>query len=115
MESIYEKVLSFIKANGPSLPIQIAKVMEKDTFFAGAILSDLLAKRAIKITTAKIGGSPLYYLPDQNDKLSKLYDHLPLREKEAYSLLQEKKVVNDSELQPAIRVALQMLKDFLKY
>ncbi len=112
MESIYGKVLSFIKTNGPSLPIQIAKVMEKDTFYAGAILSDLLAKRAIKITTAKVGGSPLYYLPGQDDKLSKLYDHLPIREKEAYSLLQEKKVVKDSELQPAIRVALQMLKDF---
>jgi len=112
MESLYEKVLSFIRTNGPSLPIQIAKVIEKDTFYAGAILSDLLAKKAIKITAAKIGGSPLYYLPDQQAQLSKLYDHLPLREKEAYSLIQEKKVLKDTELQPAIRVACQMLRDF---
>jgi len=112
MQHIYEKIVSFIKTNGPSLPIQIAKVIEKDTFYAGAILSDLLAKKALRITTAKIGGSPLYYLPEQQAQLSKLYDHLPLREKEAYDFLKEKKVLKDAELQPAIRVALQMLKDF---
>jgi len=112
MPSIYEKVISFIQEQGPSLPSQVAKMLEKDTFFAGAILSDLLSKKAIRITTAKIGSSPLYYLPDQKEKLSMLYDKLPLREREAYDFLKEKKIVKDSDTQPSIRVALRMLKDF---
>ncbi len=112
MQPLYDKVITYIRTNGPSLPIQIAKVMEKDTFYAGAILSDLLAKKMLRITTAKIGGSPLYYLPEQEAQHSKLYAHLPMREKEAYSFLKERKVLKDNELQPAIRFALQMLKDF---
>lgn len=112
MEQVYEKILSYMRANGPSLPIQIGKVLEKDSFYAGAILSGLVAKKLVKITTARIGGSPLYYLPGQQEKLSLLYDHLPLREKEAFSLLKEKKVIREDEAPPAMRVALAMLKDF---
>ncbi|MEK6839360.1 MAG: hypothetical protein AABX72_00295 [Nanoarchaeota archaeon] len=112
MQSIYEKVIGFIQANGPSLPIQIAKVMEKDSFYAGAILSDLIARKMVRISTARIGGSPVYYLPEQQEQLSKLYDHLPLREKEAYGMLKEQKMIKDKELQPVMRVALQQIKDF---
>lgn len=86
--------------------------MEKDSFYAGAILSDLIARKMVRISTSKIGGSPLYYLPEQQAQLSKLYDHLPLREKEAYDLLKEKKIIKDNELQPVMRVALQQIKDF---
>ncbi len=112
MEPIHEKVLSYIKQNGPVLPIQVAKMLGRETYYAGAILSDLLSQKLIKMSSARVGGSSLYYTEDQQEKLSMLYNHLPLREKEAYELLKEKKVINDTEVVPAIRVAFQMLKDF---
>ena len=112
MEPFYEKVLAYMRQQGPVLPTQVAKVLEKDTFYAGAILSDLLSKKIIRITTAKLGGSPVYYLPEHQEKLSLLYQHLPMREKEAYDMLKEHKILKDEETQPAIRVALKALKDF---
>ena len=107
-----DKVLAFVKTQGPVLPMQVAKDLGKDTFYAGAILSELLNSKMIKISSAKIGGSPVYYIPGQEDKLQILYNGLPQKEKEAYNLLREKKILKDKDVQPAIRVALRMIKDF---
>jgi|GEM_PF-6399642 hypothetical protein len=112
MEQPHEKVLAFIKQTGPVLPVQVAKMLSKETYYAGAILSDLLARKAIKISSAKIGGSPVYYLPDQQERLSILYGSLPQREKEAYDHLKEKQFLKDTEVEPVMRVALRALKDF---
>jgi hypothetical protein len=112
MEPMIEKVLSFVRQNGPVLPVQVGSALEKDSFYAGAILSDLLSKKLIHITSAKIGGSPVYYTNEQKEKLIMLYKHLPMREKEAYDLLKEKKTLKDTDANPAIRVALRMIKDF---
>lgn len=107
-----DKVLACVKSKGPVLPMQVAKEIQRDTFYAGAILSELAAEKIIKISTAKIGGSPVYYMPGQEEKLNLLYQGLPQKEKEAYNLLKEKKMLKDREVEPAIRVALRMIKDF---
>lgn len=60
----------------------------------------------------KVGGSPLYFLVGQEQALEKFYTYLPGKEKEAFLLLKKKKILKDSEQQPAIRVALRALKDF---
>ncbi len=112
MEPLHEQVLSYVKQNGPVVPTQVAKMLGRETYVAGAILSDLLSRKELKISSAKLGGSPVYYTPDQKEKLSLLYQHLPQREKEAYDLLKEKKVINDNDLEPAIHVAFRMLRDF---
>ncbi len=114
MEGLREKVLTFVRQYGPVLPVQISKVLNKDIFFAGAVLSELVASKLIKISIAKIGGSPVYYAPGQEEKLSVLFNHLPLKEKEAYSLLKESKFLRDKTLEPAYRVAMRSLKDFAK-
>jgi hypothetical protein len=60
----------------------------------------------------KVGGSPLYYLPENVEMLENFYNYLGAKEKEAFLILKEKHALQDSELHPAIRVALRNLKDF---
>lgn len=112
MISLKEKVLSLVRLKGPVLPVHINKEIERDSFFSGAILSELIENKLVKISSGKIGGSPIYYVAGQEQKLSILYDHLPMREKEAYNLLKEKQVLWDNDINPGIRVALRMIKDF---
>jgi len=112
MSILKEKVLSFVKAKGPVLPIHINKEIGHDSFFSGAILSELVSNKAIKISYGKIGSSPVYYVVGQEPKLDMLYSNLPMREKEAYNLLKEKKIIRDSTANPGVRVALRMIKDF---
>ena len=62
----------------------------------------------------KVGGSPLYFIPGQEEMLDKFHTYLPGKEKEAFSLLKHRGILRDSEQEPAIRVALRALKDFAK-
>jgi len=114
MEKLSDQVREYIRNNGPSLPVQVSKALNRDIIFAGAVLSELVSKKELKISKAKIGGSPLYYLKGQEPRLAVLYDYLPQKEKEAYNLLKQKGFINDKKLEPSIRVALIMLKDFAK-
>lgn len=108
-----DDVLNFIKYNGPVLPVQIAKHINTNILFSSAILSELVARKILKITHASIGGSPLYYLPGQEDQMdAKLSTSLSGREKEAYQLLKDKKVLREVDMEPWQRVAVKSLKDF---
>jgi hypothetical protein len=87
-----EKILSFLRTNGPSLPVQISREIKMDSIFASAFLSELLSQNKLKITSMKVGGSPLYYLEESRNKLEKpAEEHLKSKEKEAFLLLKEKK------------------------
>jgi hypothetical protein len=66
----------------------------------------------LKVSTVKVGGSPVYYLPEQTSMLQDFSKYLPNKEKEAYELLKEKKVLRDAAQEPAIKVALRNMKDF---
>jgi len=108
-----DDVLNFIKYNGPVLPVQIAKHINTNILFSSAILSELVARKILKITHASIGGSPLYYLPGQEELMdTRLCTALHGREKEAYQLLKDKKVLWEKEMEPWQRVAVKDLKDF---
>jgi hypothetical protein len=110
---IKEKILAFLKVNGPSLPVQISREIKMDSIFASAFLSELLSQNKLKITSMKVGGSPLYYLKESKRKLEKpAEEYLKSKEKEAFLLIKEKKELVDSEQETAIRVALRSIKDF---
>ena len=106
------KIISFLKINGPSLPVRIAKTIEMDPVFASAILSELLGTKQIKISHMKIGASPLYLLPGQEQKLEDHTENLKSIEKEAYLKLKENKILTDENEEPSIRVAIRNIKDF---
>lgn len=107
-----EKMISLIKLKGPSLPVHVAKSTGLSILFASAFLSELFYEKRIKISNLKVGSSPLYFISGQEPQLENFSKYLKSKEKEAFLLLQEKKILKDSELQPAIRVALKEIKDF---
>jgi len=107
-----DKILEIIKAKGPVLPFQIGKEIGTNILMASAHLAELSASGKVKVSRIKVGGSPLYYLPGQEAMLQKFTANMNDKEKMAYDMLNEKKILRDSELEPVIRVALREIKDF---
>ncbi len=105
-------ILRIIKTKGPCLPTHLTSETGLSILFAGAFLSELASDKKIKMTNMKVGGSPLYYLPGQENMLEKFYIYLNSVEKEAFTLLRQKKILGDEKMPPRIRVALRALRDF---
>lgn len=112
MEDNQEKILGFIRGKGPVLPVEVAKHIDSNILMASAHLSELSSNGKVKISNVKVGGSPLYYISGQEAQLQKFADNLHEKEKRAYDLLFQKKVLNDTEAEPVIRVALRAIKDY---
>ena len=114
MDAIVTKnrIVEIIKLKGPSLPIQLAKQLNISSLFVSAFLSELAEEKRIKISSLKVGGSPLYFLEGQENQLEKFQQFLNSKEKEAFELLKQSQILRDSEQEPAIRVALRAIKDF---
>lgn len=107
-----EQLLSFVRQQGPILPSQLVSTFGLNTLILGAALAELVREKKLLISSAKIGGSPVYYLSDQRPRLEMLYKYLNEKDKRTYDLLKEKKVVRDSEQTPLVRVSLRNIKDF---
>ena len=117
MEKVLEnrdKILEIVKEKGPVLPVQVSKVIGMDILMSSAHLAELTASNLLKISHVKVGGSPLYYLPGQEPMLQKFIGSLNEKEKKAYDLLSQSRILRDLEQAPVIRVALRELKDFAK-
>ena len=107
------KILSFIQRNGPSIPVHISKEIRENMIFTGAVLSELISNKKLMVSTAKIGGSPVYYIQGQEYRLSQvLYPYLKDVYKKVYDLLKENVILKDKELEPWQRVALREIPDF---
>ena len=83
VSNLKQQVFDFIQSNGPSLPVIIAQSVGRESIFVGAVLSELTQAKKVKLSHAKIGGSRVYYIPGQEEKLSSLYKHLPDPEKKS--------------------------------
>ncbi|MEK6845079.1 MAG: hypothetical protein AABX44_02380, partial [Nanoarchaeota archaeon] len=109
---VKEKIISFIKMKGPNLPVHIGKEINTNILFTSAFLSELTSEKRLKVSNLKVGNSSLYFLSGQEPLLEGFSQHLKSKEKDALELLKQKRVLKDSEQHPAIRVALQGIKDF---
>jgi len=109
---VHNKIIDTIKKRGPSLPIQIAKEVALSSLFVSAFLSELVDDKRVKVSSLKVGGSPLYFLDGQEEQLEKFQKFLHPKESEAFLLLRSSKLLKDSNQDPAIRVALRAIKDF---
>src|SRR3989338_4221873 len=107
-----DQIIAIIRNHGPVIPKDLTKKLKIDTIFAGAHLSELVENRKLIVSTAKIGGSPVYFLPDQKDKLEMLYQYLNEKDKAAFDALKQNKILRDIEQPPLIRAAMRSLKDF---
>ncbi|MFH1316967.1 MAG: hypothetical protein ABII01_05605 [Candidatus Woesearchaeota archaeon] len=107
-----EKILRFIRANGPIIPVQISKEINQNILMSSAILSEMVSKKELTVSNLKIGGTPLYYIQGQEPQLQNYSNKLPPKEKDAYDLLRMKKVLREKNLDPIYRITLRMIKDF---
>ncbi|MBN4049116.1 hypothetical protein JYT91_00695 [archaeon AH-315-M20] len=107
-----EKILTLVKEKGPILPVHISKEINDNILMTSARLSELLSNKQIRVSNVKVGGSPLYYVEGQESKLQDHSDNLVEKEREAYELLKQNKILRDFTQEPGIRVALRQIKDF---
>tara|TARA_Y100000294_G_C8567813_1_gene341570 strand:- start:3260 stop:4237 length:978 start_codon:yes stop_codon:yes gene_type:complete len=107
-----EEILNIVKLKGPILPVQVSKQINDNILMTSARLSEILSNKQIKVSYLKVGGSPLYYAEGQEIKLQDYSDNLAEKEKEAYELLKQNKILGDITQEPGIRVALRQIKDF---
>ena len=109
---IRDRILELMKAKGPVIPSNIAKEINSNILMSSALLSELSSKGKVKISSLKVGGTPLYYLPGQEPSLQNFSNNLHEKERKAFDLLKEKKILRDNNLEPVVRVALREIKDF---
>ncbi len=109
---IKEKALQIVRTRGPLLPVQLTKELGINVMFAGALLSELVDTKVLKISNTKVGGSPVYYVMGQEAKLQSLREKLNDKQQRAFDMLKQAKVLRDTEQEPVIRVALRDIKDF---
>lgn len=107
-----ENILSIIRSKGPSFPARISRETGVSPLFTSAFLSELVSERKLRISNMKVGSSPIYYIEGQEKMLEDFSEYLNSREKEAFFSLKKEIVLNDEELDPALRVALRKIKDF---
>ncbi len=108
-----ERVFELVDRSGPLLPSVIAKEFRITNIFASALLSELVSNKRLKISKAKIGGSPLYYSKNQESRLVDLLKgNVGQKPREALELLKEKRILRDRDCLPYERVALRELEDF---
>ena len=105
-------IMAFLKNNGPSIPIKLSSHLKVDTLLASAFLADLLSDKQIKISNMKVGNSPIYFLAGQESELVSFSNYLGGKEREAFELIKERKILKDVNQNPPIRVALRSIKDF---
>lgn len=107
-----ERIVSFVRFRGPSLPVHIAQNIGQSLLFTSAFLSELLSEKRLKASNMRVGSSPLYFISGQEEKLENFSSHLKSKEKDAFILLKQKRFLKDKSQEPAIRVALREIKDF---
>lgn len=107
-----DEIISLMRLRGPVLPADVGKAIKTNIIFAGAHLSELASRQKVKISSLKVGGSPMYYLPGQEARLQEYIKNLDEKEVRAVEALRERKVLRDEGLEPLMRVALRNVKDF---
>ena len=108
-----DQILSFLRTTGPTIPSKVAKVIATEIYLASAHLSDLSSQGKVKISHLKIGGSPLYYLPGQEEKLySFAAGNMNPKDLIVLDRLKDSKVLREMDLDLLSKVALRSLKDF---
>ncbi|MBW2987417.1 hypothetical protein KY336_02595 [Candidatus Woesearchaeota archaeon] len=107
-----DKIINLVKLKGPVLPREISKDLGLDSLFTAAHLSEIVDQKKMKLSHAKIGGSPLYYILGQEEKLVRLVEYLNEKDRRAHDYLKEHKILRDKELNPLFQVAMRNIKDF---
>lgn len=109
----HDKILSMARLK-PVNPTEVARELHKDSYIASAMLSEMVQKGVLKISSIKVGSSPLYYDPEHPEHLMNYAEYLNEKDKKTYFFLKEKKVLRENALDPLSRVCVKNLKDFAR-
>ncbi|MEK6853454.1 MAG: hypothetical protein AABX64_02110 [Nanoarchaeota archaeon] len=108
-----DKILYFLRVVGPTIPSKVAKNINSEILIASAYLSDLSAQGKVKISHLKIGGSPLYYLPGQEEQLYHFAaGNLNPKDFQVLERLKLEKVLRENSIDLLSKVSLRSLQDF---
>lgn len=107
-----ERIIALLRQRGPSVPSQLGRELGIDSLITGAQLAELVKQGVVKISHARIGSSPVYYLPGQEAHLEILLPYLNDKDRKSAILLKEKGILMDEKLDPLTKVSFQRLKDF---
>lgn len=108
-----DKILSMAQT-APLLPTGVAKALNTNSILAGAMLSEMCSKGLLKTSALKVGGSPLYYAPGKETQLLNHLGSINEKDRRTVLLLQQEKIIRETETDPLTRVSLQTVKDFAK-
>lgn len=115
IDEIQARIISYLMAKGPSLPVELCKIIGADTLTSNAILSSLVASNKIKKSHRRIGSSNFYYLPGQEEMLRrKIYDGLNEMEKGLIEKFRVEKVIPEYKLTQREMEFLHELMDFVE-
>ncbi len=109
-----DRILQLIRIKGPVIPSQINKEINLDILLTSAALGELVDKKELKVSSIKIGGTPLYYLPGQETRLQQFSNKLNEKDRRAFDLVRQKKILRDKDMTPLMRVSLRSIRDFAK-
>lgn len=108
-----DKILYFLRTVGPTLPSKVAKNLNTEILLASAHLSDLAAQGKVKLSHLKVGGSPLYYLSGQEEKLYYFASgNMNPKDFLVLERLKLEKILREGSLDLLSKVALRSLEDF---
>ena len=108
-----DKILQFLRMVGPTIPSKVAKNIGSDILIASAHLSDLASQRKVKISDLKVGGTPLYYLPGQEEQVYQYAaSNLNPKDYQVAERLRQQKIMREADLDLLSKVALRTIKDF---
>ncbi len=108
-----DAVIAYIAQHGPAVPNQIRQALAaQDNFVVGAVLSELAGSGKLALTRLTHGTSKFYYDPKHPELLEALGVHLGEKDRRAFELLKEQRVVRHSELSALNRAAIAVIADF---
>ncbi len=115
MARLDERIIEFIKNNGPATPIEIASKIGTNSIIATAIMIDACSNQKLKRSKRKVGGSmKLYYAPGQEKEMRKrISSLLTPQDKELLEKLMKEKIISEIELEPIHRVLFSNLEDLI--
>jgi hypothetical protein len=107
-----DKLIQIVRERGPVLPNDVHRELKTNILFASAMLSELVDSKILRLSNLKVGGSPLYFVPGQESSLQNWANKLHEKEKRAFELLRERKILRDIDEEPLVRACLRQIKDF---
>ena len=91
-----EQIVAIIRNKGPLLPATLAKSIGTDILIASAHLAYLVDSKKVLISKIKVGGSPVYYIDGQQERLQEFSSNLNEKDQKTLHILKSKKILKTS-------------------